>query len=391
MDRLTARGLAPAAAAAALALGGSAGPAAVPTTLLTATSSTLSAGAASIPASVLNLARAATEGSVIKMKLLAAGMLVTAGTLLTGGAARIGEAHAQPPASYPRYDPVAVPPAAPARPGPHWEYKFVNRPQDPHEFEVLLAAQSKDGWEYAGSELFTGEKAVVHKTVFKRSAQAPSLSPYPPPVTKYVPVANESTPSSVYYLPTGNPPPSSAYGAGSKTTDATALLRLESGNASAVAALVAQALNGPDKKDTRASVSADAAGKQVIIRCTPADAAGIVELLGKTNLVTKLELDFAPATKPSNPATPTAGTPTITPALPTDTMTTPVPLPIPKDVPRALAASIATEVAKDAGLSVSVAVYPTGTTLYLSGPADAIEKVRKSLPPVFDALKEKAK
>ena len=72
----------------------------------------------------------------MKAKLLAAGMLVTAGTLLTGGAARFGEAHAQPPASYPRIDPVAAPPAALARSGPHWEYKFVTRPQDPHEFEA---------------------------------------------------------------------------------------------------------------------------------------------------------------------------------------------------------------------------------------------------------------
>jgi hypothetical protein len=333
----------------------------------------------------------------MKAKLLAAGMLLAAGTLLTGGAARLGEAHAQPPASYPRNEPVAAPPAALARPGPHWEYKFINRPQDPHEFELLLAAQSKDGWEYAGSELFSSEKEVVHKTVFKRSVQAQTTSPVPtnvsyPPATKYVPVANESTSPNAYYPSAGTPTTSSGYGAGSKAADATALLRLESGNASAVAALVAQALNGPDKKDRLASVTADAAGKQVIIRCTPADAAGIVELLGKTNLVTKLELDFAPAPKPSNPATPTAGTPT-TPSgiLPPTTTTTPVPLPIPKDVPGELAARVATEVAKAAGLWVSVAPSEDGKILYLSGPADAIEKVRKSLPSVFDALKEKAK
>jgi hypothetical protein len=265
----------------------------------------------------------------------------------------------------------------------------------------LLAAQSKDGWEYAGSELFTGEKAVIHKTVFKRSVQAPSTSPASPTVV--YPSANplgtrsgqpvfESTSPTAYYPGAGTPTTSSGYGAGSKATDATAVLRLESGNASAVAALVAQALNGPDKKDTRASVTADAAGKQVIIRCAPVDAAGIVELLGKTNLVTKLELDFAPVPKPSNPVTPTAGTPTMPSGiLPPNTMTTPVPLPIPKDVPGELAARVATEVAKAAGLSVSAAQSEDGKILYLSGPPDAIEKVRKILPPVLDALKEKAK
>jgi RNA polymerase sigma factor (sigma-70 family) len=417
MDRLTARGLAPAAAAAALALRGSTGPAAVPTTLLTATSSTLSAGAASIPASVLNLARAATEGSVMKAKLLAAGVLVAAGMALTGGAARLGVAEAQSPLpenGLPGFGGFGGPPASGFTPvyrqAQVWEYKFVSPKQREFfatdEFEQLLTTLGKGGWEYCGTEKLSWEKQVEVKAVFKRPSAATAVTyrpqgksepnataSNPQPVTATYPQSSAYGPTNANsFTPAGTPTTSPGYGAGSKATDATALLRLESGNASAVAALVAQALNGPDKKDRLASVTADAAGKQVIIRCTPADAAGIVELLGKTNLVTKLELDFAPAPKPANPATPTAGTPT-TPSgrLAPTSIDAPVPFPIPKDVPGELAARIATEVAKAAGLSVSVAQSEDGKILYLSGPADAIEKVRKSLPPVLDALKEKAK
>ncbi|MFO0937533.1 MAG: sigma-70 family RNA polymerase sigma factor [Gemmataceae bacterium] len=86
LDRLTSRGLAPGLAAAALALGINTGPAAVPDVVLTATRLAAMNGFTTISTSITTLAVSATEGTTMKVKLLAAAVMIgTAMTLSTGG------------------------------------------------------------------------------------------------------------------------------------------------------------------------------------------------------------------------------------------------------------------------------------------------------------------
>lgn len=158
MEKLTARGLAPAAAAAALALGGSTGPAAVPASLMHTTCSTLLAGATTVPASVLTLAKMATEGSVMKAKLLMASVMIAVGLGLSGGAARFGVAEAQspPPKQEETASSLGSTLSLPSRSASHipaqWEYKFVQRPLEETEFDQVLISHGQHGWEYVGSD-----------------------------------------------------------------------------------------------------------------------------------------------------------------------------------------------------------------------------------------------
>ena len=105
----------------------------------------------------------------------------------------------------------------------------------------------------------------------------------------------------------------------------------------------------------------------------------------------KIEVEIAPAPVPSNPAGPAAGTPAATGSSAHNSIDAPVVFPVPKGVPGEVASRVATELAKAAGLTGWAAWYEDTKTLYLSGPAADVEKVRKSLPAVLEAVKGNAK
>ena len=85
LDRLTARGLAPGVAFAALALGSSTGPAAVPDAVLDAVRSSVMNGFVSVSTTISTLATSATEGATMKAKILAAAVLIGGAITLTSG------------------------------------------------------------------------------------------------------------------------------------------------------------------------------------------------------------------------------------------------------------------------------------------------------------------
>jgi hypothetical protein len=410
-DRLAARGLAPAAAAAALAIGSAAGPAAVPTTLLHTTCSTLLAGATAVPAPVLQLARTATEGSVLKSKLLAAGVLIVAGMTLTGGAARLGEATAQgppstnPPTTFtdPRFQPAYTQTTAPSSRSSQWEYRFEPFAVNLDEFKKKLAARGKEGWEYAGTEVFEGQetRTVVFKRPVTHTATAPVTYGMNP---NWAPTM--SGPSSVA---SGLPAPTN------KAADGTAVLRVGSEHAASVAATLSEIFNGPGKGEGRVLVTADAKANQVVVHCSPMDAVTIIQLLAKTNLANRIDMDLTPGSKPYPPTglppttayggpAPSVTTPLNFPGGPTTslpsmpggnpslgTIDAPFPFPVPKGISGETASRVAKELAKTAGLSVSAGLSEDAKVLYLSGPAGDVEKVHKSLTAVLGALKEAPK
>jgi RNA polymerase sigma factor (sigma-70 family) len=184
LDQLTRRGIAPA----VLALGGLAGSAGtVPAALLERVTS-FPAAKAGVSTAVAELARGLVEGTAMRTKILAAGLLVAGALSMSGGALVLSQADAQGPGGKaggpgkaaksggggftpgaggeggggdpfqpgapdgaqgrgPRGGPLAVLAGASA-----WEYKFVDIRNDRREFERTLTEQGKDGWEYAGSE-----------------------------------------------------------------------------------------------------------------------------------------------------------------------------------------------------------------------------------------------
>ncbi len=181
LERLSARGIAPAAAAGIGATAGVAG--AVPANLFDAVKVFPGApGAASTAVAVL--ARGLTEGMTMHVKLMAATTVMVAALGLTGGAVLLSKADAQPGGGFgaPPGQPVAppagsgggrpgggnsvgpggMPPAVagggPAMGGgigwtvgsPKWEYKFVAGGFPAKEFVQLFTDMGNDGWEFCG-------------------------------------------------------------------------------------------------------------------------------------------------------------------------------------------------------------------------------------------------
>ncbi len=212
VDRLSARGVAP---AAAVGIGLTAGVAsAVPANLFEVVKFfPASPATASTAAAVL--ARGLTEGIAMKLKLVTAALVVAAGFGLTGGAVWLSKADAQPPevvketkdllkslgdGQPPRGEPVAppaagggggfggpglapgaadpfgqpprgLPPAAGASAGiaaMTWEYKFVDAKSDRKAFEATITQHGKEGWEYSGSERFGDGNKAEFVLVFKK-------------------------------------------------------------------------------------------------------------------------------------------------------------------------------------------------------------------------------
>ncbi|QEL15694.1 sigma-70 family RNA polymerase sigma factor [Limnoglobus roseus] len=270
LDRLTRRGLAPAAALGALGLGATTGQAIVPTKLLDAVLPFASA-TATVPASVLQLSQGVLDMTITKVKFLAAAVLI-AGGLATGlganffanadaqsappggltppvapGAPPAPPAPATPPvgvAPNPGYTPVAPKAAPTPQPmaggmtggitnGPvrrPWDYKFVDvSAMSVDELKKALAAEGDQSWELAALEhrQFPGSGVTSHLAVFKRlrvlsfgttpdaapggsRGATPSNTPFPTPEPKIpppTPVAKPVAPSPfVQTSPPGAPP-----------------------------------------------------------------------------------------------------------------------------------------------------------------------------------------
>lgn len=219
LERLTARGVAP---AAAIGIGMTAGAAsALPAKLFDAVKVFPgSPGAAS--GAVSALARGLTEGVTMRMKLMAATTVVVAAFGLTGGAVVLSKADAQPPevvkevkdllggldgqppgggkpqpgggssggppggGSGPRPGGGTLPGAGGGSSGNPWagggaggfgggwavasptvEYKFVDVKNDRKEFEKTITQNGKEGWELCSSERFGQVDMIV--LVFKKS------------------------------------------------------------------------------------------------------------------------------------------------------------------------------------------------------------------------------
>jgi RNA polymerase sigma factor (sigma-70 family) len=210
LDRLAARGVAPAAVVGVGLTAGAAG--AVPAELVNAVKSfPLSPGAASTAAAAL--ARGLTEGVAMRVKLVAAAGVMVAALGLTGGAVVLSTADAQPPAVVKEVKGLldsaddkrpgggggapgapgafgggggappgagALGPVAGGGPGggvaawagapATWEYKFVDLKNDRKVFEQTITQHGKEGWEFCGSERFDagpggrpGELTLVFK------------------------------------------------------------------------------------------------------------------------------------------------------------------------------------------------------------------------------------
>lgn len=205
LERLTARGIAPAAVVGVGLTAGSAG--ALPAKLFDAVKTFPATPTAS--GAVCALARVVTEGSAMRLKLAAA--VVAAAIGITGGAAVLSKADAQQPdvtkeiknllggAGQPPPQgaggggfggppgaggaPGLPPGAAPGGPGgppgmagfggggsgfvtapAPLEYKFVDIKSDRKEFTQTIIQNAKDGWEFVGSERFSpGDVTLVFK------------------------------------------------------------------------------------------------------------------------------------------------------------------------------------------------------------------------------------
>jgi RNA polymerase sigma factor (sigma-70 family) len=189
LDRLAARGVAP---AAVVGIGLTAGAAsAVPAKLFDVVKVFPSSpGAASTV--VVALARGLTEGVTMRMKLTAAAAVMVAAIGLTGGAMVLSKADAQPPGGAPPmggggiggFGGGGAPPGGPPPMGgggglpgmmgmgmagfapANWDYKFVDVKSDRKEFEKVITQHGKEGWEFCSSERFGQGELVL---VFKKS------------------------------------------------------------------------------------------------------------------------------------------------------------------------------------------------------------------------------
>ncbi len=196
LDRLAARGVAPAALVGigTIAGAGSAVPAAMIDTVKTFPTAPLAASSGAVV-----LARGLTEGLTMRVKLAVVATVVVA-AFGVSGAVWMARADAQPPApggggslgpprsgaptaptgGFPQPDGRGSPglgdsPDAggprpgissghPTTGGPAWEHKFVDVKNDRKEFERVITQHGNDGWEFCSSERFgSGELVLVFK------------------------------------------------------------------------------------------------------------------------------------------------------------------------------------------------------------------------------------
>jgi hypothetical protein len=198
LDRLTARGVAPAALAGVGLTAGVAG--AVPAALFD-TVKQFPATPLAASSGALVLAHGLMEGVAMRVKLTVVATVVVAALGLTGGAVWMSKADAQPtaPSAGSLGPPPGITPGTPTTsagsssgqpggtsplgpggplradttssgrsgvtPGPTvWEHKFVDVKNDRKAFEQIITQHGKDGWEFCSSERFgQGDLVLVFK------------------------------------------------------------------------------------------------------------------------------------------------------------------------------------------------------------------------------------
>lgn len=147
--RLVARGLAPAAATGAVLVEAATVEAAAycPTELAMVVLGSNPGDEPGVSRAVLELARAATEGTMVKVRVLVAGLLVVG--LLVGGGWVAGQDNQRSPDVRPE---TAKPPVGEVHPGGAdrpvggWEYLFVGQPK-PADLPAVITRHGGEGWE----------------------------------------------------------------------------------------------------------------------------------------------------------------------------------------------------------------------------------------------------
>jgi RNA polymerase sigma factor (sigma-70 family) len=198
LDRLTQRGLTPAAALGALGLGTTTGQATVPAPLV-ASVTNFAANAGSVPAALLELTQGVTEMTISKVKMLAAAVLVAGSLAIGGGAGWFANAEAQgvPMRAVPAAAPVpggpGLPPPVPGAPSVAaapsapvavsgmpmtarapsartWEHKLVDiTTMGRAGLKTVLDKEGADGWELAGVDAVVAEGRTLERTaILKR-------------------------------------------------------------------------------------------------------------------------------------------------------------------------------------------------------------------------------
>ncbi|VTU01759.1 sigma-70 family rna polymerase sigma factor : RNA polymerase sigma factor, sigma-70 family OS=Singulisphaera acidiphila (strain ATCC BAA-1392 / DSM 18658 / VKM B-2454 / MOB10) GN=Sinac_4592 PE=4 SV=1: Sigma70_r2: Sigma70_r4_2 [Gemmataceae bacterium] len=208
LDRLTRRGVSPAALGVAAAVADG-----VPVGAAQRVRDW--AGGAPAPAGILKLVSEVVPVTN-RIKLWVAAGTAACGVVLAGvGTVRPPTAEAQPPeprvpiasgsaAGVPLTPPRPADPFAAPAGRATWEYAHVDLPPSPAEFEDLLAMRARDRWEYAGvvdAALFTRNRPDKARIVFKRPhAQAAATTPRvavpavpAPPTPPTLPAADDTT------------------------------------------------------------------------------------------------------------------------------------------------------------------------------------------------------
>lgn len=218
LDRLTQRGLTPAAAIGAIGLGSTTGQAVVPAALVTSVTN-FAANAGTVPATLIELTQGVTTMTISKVKIIAATVLVAGSLTMGGGAIWFTNADAQsaPIAPSTPSAPNApsalkpVQPKAPLQPPSElkapvpdsssapsqssgnatpimnndlvppvskvarsasrvWEYRMLDMTsKNSHDVMTMLEKEGNDGWELATIDVIvTGGRTTERTAIFKR-------------------------------------------------------------------------------------------------------------------------------------------------------------------------------------------------------------------------------
>lgn len=188
------------------------------------------------------------------------------------------------------------------------------------------------------------------------------------------------------------PQPSSPIsGAALKSADANAVIRLEAVKAVELAATISEVFDGPDKKDGRVTVNADGTRNQVLVRCSPADAATVIQLAAKSGLAHRIEMDIAPAA-------PAQSNPTAHRDPVTNPSTSPhafhaIEYPLSTGITGTDAAKKVAEVAQALGIDVKTDRSKEGVIvlIVLKGTDEEVENFKRVMPGVLKKLVARTK
>ena len=313
LDRLAARGVAP---AALVGVGATAGAAAAVPVPLFDTVKTFPAAPLAASSGAAALARGLTEGVTMRVKLAAVATVVVAALGATGGAMWLAKADAQPPGTGgsggsslgpppgtagspfgrppgpggttgfapmggsslgppPGMGGSSLPPpattGAPPRSGPtsggvsfvrpEWEHKFVDVKSDRKEFEKVIIQHGKDGWEFCTAQQFAFASPMGGPSdltlVFKRRK-------------------GDAGATGGMGTPMGPTPPGTGRGPGTGGDSTLQSFRLKNLKAADAAERLQKILAGWDVK-----VTADTASNSVLVSGDPATVKQLLDVVEK--------------------------------------------------------------------------------------------------------------